>query len=278
MFSYPKSNNNPVVVQNYDPQEKLNEKHSFLNILNRPEKQITSTNKEETMSQRSGSTSKFDLNKFKITKNNESKSVENVLINRTKYEPNTNKQSLVSGNVSPSIQTIDNTGMTNYNNSNVNGKMSSYLIADNSSSTRKNNFSKYLINEGSNKDLTNNNTYPNNIVINDHFNNQIVNSLAAENTYYKVPTEQIQIKTQNSLLNSSLIKDKLLVINQDNVNKNKVERSGTIVKRLITEDSVNNPKEKEEVGLKTQIDDQINNEFLEHDLESRRMTLELIKY
>lgn len=239
----------------------MNEKYSFLEILNLPDKQkvLSSTKinvlKDDAMSLRSNSTSKIDLNKFKITKNNESKSLENI-INKIKLELNTNQQSIVTGEISPITQTIDNLCMSNFQN----GNTLLNITPDNFS--RKNNFSKYFIIEGSNKVLSRNNRSSNNLMNNSIIPNRINSQIEIKHLY---KTSDL---TYNFLTNNKQT-------NQIKSNMNKFKIAGSVSK---TSNDYNNitSKEKQDVESKV-VFKNIQSLLSLSEIQSRRMTLEFIK-
>jgi hypothetical protein len=296
MFSYPKTNSSPIVIQGSFPQQSvLNEKPSFLNILNRaPEKEKSTLNtfnasvssinigKDDGISQRSNSTSKFDLNKFKITKG-DSKSVENIISNKTKLEPNTNRQTLQSGNHSPNVQTIENNTSYNGLNGNAHNKAKSLNVTSENIAPRKNNLSKYLINEESIRDVrssstnrTNENAFNpkmtqvinSNLYINNNAQKQqLNNNISNENLHSHQQSEHNYNKNVQSSLSSPLkpqINSNIKAQNAYSHNNSHILEDTNINKSIYKTEEPSKP-ERNLILIQP------------YEFESRRLTLELIK-
>jgi len=290
MFSYPKINNSPVVVQGNLPNHITHEKPSFLNVLNRPperDKDKSTINtfsqyansinigKEDVMSQRSDSTSKFDMNKFKIGNKNDSKTFDNTIHNKSNYELASARQTINSGLRSPITQTIENNNSISYNNPTpqINHNIPALNISDDNIVPKKNNFSKYLINDSSQKENKSNNTES----ISQH---NLSNLIEKENSLNNVnigeqrnsirSMDQSFVKTQQSIKNQNVLNN---VINSTNEiannnsfkqNVNNISKDGTHFKKNENDGKIKNNNKS------------INLQY-PHEYENRRMTLELVK-
>ena len=288
MFSYPKLTNTPIIVQSNLNKNFTHEKPSFLSVLSRgPEREkdkstINSLShiqnsinigKDDAMSQGSNS-SKFDMNKFKIHNKNDMKTVENTINNKSNFELASGKQTINSGLRSPIVQTIENNNNSiSYNNKSQ--QINNLIPALNNSNVniipKRNNFSKYLINESSQKENRNNidfNLSQNKIT--NQLDNSFNNVNLSEKKYSVLPVDQMMEKTQQSFNNQ---KDSM---NNFSANSHYEINMNTNYKNLVSNQIINDTQHTKNENDGKNWNNNINLQY-PHQLENRRMTLELVK-